>query len=333
MLLELKGIQKTIRRSARLSPTGISLSTAGEVHLLLGENGAGKSTLMKIVAGMHERDAGRCFGTAVKSFSNTPHEAARDRDRHGASGIAARAAPDRGGEHLPRPRDPAPLGWVNRRRAWSHRARRLIEEHHFPLQAEWRVEQLSPAGKQMVEICRAIQHGSSLLIFDEPTSSLSEAETQEVFRIVRTLRERSMGVIYITHRLEELRAVGDRVTILRDGRTVHSGPLAELTTDRIIQHMVGREVVCHLPARARPAGRRTAARRASDREGQAQRCQLSHPRRRNRRLAGLIGAGRTELCHAIFGVDALDSGTIAGRRAPGAIRSPQEAVSARASRW
>ena len=119
----------------------------------------------------------------------------------------------------------------------------MIEEHHFPLHADWRVERLSPAGKQLVGICRAIQHGSSLLIFDEPTSSLSGAETEEVFRIVRTLRARGMGVIYITHRLEELRAIGDRVTILRDGATVHTGPLAEVSTDRIIQHMVGREMV------------------------------------------------------------------------------------------
>src|SRR5215470_15832862 len=109
-------------------------------------------------------------------------------------------------------------------------ASRLIEAQHFPLQANWRVDRLSPAGKQLVEICRAIAHGSSLLIFDEPTSSLSEAETQEVFRIVRTLRGRNMGVIYITHRLDELRAVGDRVTVLRDGRTVHTGTLAELPT-------------------------------------------------------------------------------------------------------
>src|SRR6185503_5220474 len=132
-------------------------------------------------------------------------------------------------------------GFVSRRKM-IERASRLIEEHRFPLQAEWRVERLSPAGKQLVEICRAIQHGSSLLIFDEPTSSLSQAETQEVFRIVRALRERRMGVIYITHRLEELRAVGDSVTILRDGRTVHSGPLREMTTDQIIHNMVGREV-------------------------------------------------------------------------------------------
>ena len=94
----------------------------------------------------------------------------------------------------------------------------------------------------MVEICRAIAHGSSLLIFDEPTSSLSESETKEVFRIVRQLRDRQMGVIYITHRLDELRAVGDRVTILRDGETVHTCALAELTDQQMIQYMVGRPV-------------------------------------------------------------------------------------------
>src|SRR5207237_2393321 len=133
------------------------------------------------------------------------------------------------------------LGWVNRRKAMQAAAR-LIVEHHFPLQAEWRVDKLSPAGKQLVEICRALQQGSSLLIFDEPTSSLSEHETQEVFRIVRTLRERKMGGIYITHRLEELRTIGDSVTILRDGRTVYTGAMREMTTDRILQPMVAREI-------------------------------------------------------------------------------------------
>src|SRR5262249_42924448 len=137
--------------------------------------------------------------------------------------------------------DRLPFGWVNRRRV-IERAARLIEEHRFPLQADWRVEKLSPAGKQLVEICRAIQQGSSLLIFDEPTSSLPETETQEVFRIVRALRERNVGVIYITHRLDELRSIGDRVTILRDGETVHSCALSELSTEHLIRHMVGREV-------------------------------------------------------------------------------------------
>ncbi len=106
--------------------------------------------------------------------------------------------------------------WVHRRKA-AEKARRLLAENGFRLDADARVGNLTPAGKQLVEICRAIAQGSSLLIFDEPTSSLSETETREVFRIVGDLRQRQMGVIYITHRLDELRSVGDRVTVLRDG--------------------------------------------------------------------------------------------------------------------
>src|SRR5262249_39890742 len=158
--------------------------------------------------------------------------------------------------------------------------------------------------------CRAIQHGSSLLIFDEPTSALSGAETAEVFRIVRTLRERGMGVIYITHRLEELRAVGDRVTILRDGATVHTGPLAEIPTDRIIQHMVGREVVSIYERQPRAPGQELLRVEGLTRRGAIH--DVTFPLRAGEivGMAGLIGAGRTETCRAIFGVDPADAGRI-----------------------
>ena len=213
----------------------------GEFFSIIGHNGSGKSTLMKILAGMYQRDGGRMLWQGRETDLKTPAEAA-------AIGIAmvhqeSLLAPHLSvAENIFLGREPRrPFGWVDRA-GMAARARRLIADHRFPLQAEWRVEKLSPAAKQLVEICRAIQHGSSLLIFDEPTSSLSEGETQEVFRIVRTLRERKMGVIYITHRLEELRAVGDRVTILRDGRTVCSSALCDMSTDAIIHNMVGREV-------------------------------------------------------------------------------------------
>src|SRR6266568_5189021 len=239
MLLELKGIQKRFGGVQALSDGNISVA-AGEAHLLLGENGAGKSTLMKIVAGMHERDAGQMLWDGREVRLTTPAQAA-------AIGIAMVHQESLLAPHLSVAENiflgretRRPLGWVDRGEMIA-RARRLIADHHFPLQAEWRVEKLSPAAKQLVEICRAIQHGSSLLIFDEPTSSLSDTETQEVFRIVRTLRDRNMGVIYITHRLEELRSVGDRVTVLRDGETVHTGPLGALSIEGLIQHMVGRE--------------------------------------------------------------------------------------------
>ena len=326
MLLELEGIQKKFGGVVALRDGNLSVQP-GEVHLLLGENGAGKSTLMKIVAGMYERDAGRMLWRGQEVLLRNPAEAA-------AIGIAMVHQESLLAPHLSVAEniflgreDRLPFGWVKRGRMLQ-RAARLIEEHRFPLNAEWRVDKLSPAGKQLVEICRAIQHGSSLLIFDEPTSSLSTTETEEVFRIVRRLRERNMGVIYITHRLQELSAVGDRITVLRDGVTVHSGPLAELTPDRIIHHMVGREVIAVYQREALPPGEELLRVEKLHRRGQLADISFAIRAGEIVGLAGLIGAGRTELCRAIFGIDPIDAGKIwvAGREVR--IRSPREAVAA-----
>ena len=326
MLLQLKSVRKHFGGVVALRAGNLDVS-AGEVHLLMGENGAGKSTLMKIVAGMLERDSGEMLwqGRSVKFRS--PAEAA-------SQGIAmvhqeSMLAPHLSvAENIFLGREPRlPLGWVNRR-AMMQRAQSIIEEHHFPLQAAWRVDKLSPAGKQMVEICRAIQQGSSLLIFDEPTSSLSDAETQEVFRIVSTLRARNVGVIYITHRLEELRMIGDRVTVLRDGETVHSGPLADLSINDIIRHMVGREFTSIYTRAALPPGEELLRVQHLTREPLLKDISFSLRAGEIVGLAGLIGAGRTELCRALFGLDAIHHGvvTVSGRDVR--IRSPRDAVRA-----
>ena len=324
MLLELAGIQKRFGGVTALSEGNLSVE-AGEVHLLLGENGAGKSTLMKIVAGIHQRDAGSMLWQGREVHLARPADAA-------AIGVAMVHQESLLAPHLSVAEniflgreDREPLGWVNRRRMID-RAARLIADNNFPLQADWRVEKLSPAGKQLVEICRAIQNGSSLLIFDEPTSSLSESETREVFRIVRTLRGRKMGVIYITHRLEELREVGDRVTILRDGRTVHTGPLQALTTHQIITHMVGREVEAIYQRGSFPAGDELLRVENLTRGSELKNISFSIRAGEIVGLAGLVGAGRTELCRALFGVDPIDSGRIFVRGREIAIRSPRQAV-------
>src|SRR5438105_4407997 len=160
MLLELKGIQKRFGGVQALSAGNLSVA-AGEAHLLLGENGAGKSTLMKILAGMYTPDAGRMLWNGQEAHFNSPAEASR-------VGIAMVHQESLLAPHLSVAEniflgreDSSALGWVNRRKA-IQRAARLIEEHHFPLQAEWRVDKLSPAGKQLVEICRTLQQGSSL---------------------------------------------------------------------------------------------------------------------------------------------------------------------------
>ncbi len=326
MLLQLKDIQKRFGGVTALRRGNLDVQ-AGEVHLLMGENGAGKSTLMKIVAGMLERDGGDVLWQGRSVNFRNPAEAA-------SQGIAmvhqeSLLAPHLSvAENIFLGREPRrPMGWVNRHELLA-RASGIIEQHRFPLKPEWKVEKLSPAGKQMVEICRAIQQGSSLLIFDEPTSSLSETETQEVFRIVRTLRDRKVGVIYITHRLEELRAIGDRVTVLRDGETVYSGALNEITTDQLIRHMVGREVASIYTREALPPGEELLRVEHLTREPVLKDINFSLRAGEIVGMAGLIGAGRTELCRALFGVDGIDNGTIHVAGSPIRIRSPRDAVNA-----
>jgi ABC-type sugar transport system ATPase subunit len=324
MLLQLEGIQKRFGGVTALRNGNLTVRP-GEVHLLLGENGAGKSTLMKIVAGMHRPDAGRMSWRGEPVSFTKPADAS-------AMGIAmvhqeSLLAPHLSvAENIFLGREPkGPFGWVHRRQMTAA-ARKLIEEHGFPLQADWRVDKLSPAGKQLVEICRAIQHGSSLLIFDEPTSSLSEHETQEVFRIVRHLRERQMGVIYITHRLEELRTVGDAVTILRDGETVHRALLSEITNEQIISQMVGRELGALY--RREPCRPGDVLLQVQNLVRKPLLKDVSFAVRAGEivGLAGLIGAGRTELCRAIFGIDAVESGRIEFAGKAVRVRSPREAV-------
>ncbi len=326
MLLELGSIQKRFGGVTALRKGDLTVR-AGEVHLLMGENGAGKSTLMKIVAGILQRDAGTMVWQDSPVNFQSPAEAAR-------AGIAmvhqeSLLAPHLSvAENIFLGREPRhPIGWVKRNRM-RREAARLIEEHGFPLQADWRVEKLSPAGKQLVEICRAIQHESALLIFDEPTSSLSGAESQEVFRIVRRLRASGTGVIYITNRLDELREVGDRVTVLRDGETVHTGDIGELATDRLIQHMVGREVSAIYTRQPLPPGEELLRVEGLARSPLLAGIDFTLRAGEIVGLAGLIGAGRTELCRAIFGLDKIDSGQIYIRGKRVHIRSPREAVRA-----
>ncbi|MBV9404559.1 MAG: sugar ABC transporter ATP-binding protein [Acidobacteriaceae bacterium] len=325
MLLSLKGIQKSFGGVKALRNGNLEVAE-GEVHLLMGENGAGKSTLMKIVAGMYHKDAGEMLWRGHPVSFSRPSEAA-------ANGIAmvhqeSLLAPHLTvAENIYLGREPvSTLGWVSRR-SMVEAATRLISDHGFQLHPNARVENLSPAGKQLVEICRAIAQGSSLLIFDEPTSSLSDFETCEVFRIVRQLRERNMGVIYITHRLEELRAIGDRVTVLRDGATVHSGNLDELSREQLIQHMVGRAVDTAYRREPVPPGE-VLLRVEGLSRGMLRDISFEIRAGEIVGLAGLVGAGRTELCRVIFGLDAAEHGAfqVAGKKI--VPKTPREAARA-----
>ena len=324
MLLHLQGIQKRFGGITALRDGNLEVE-AGQVHLLMGENGAGKSTLMKIVAGMLTADSGEMLWKGSPARFTRPADAS-------AMGIAmvhqeSLLAPHLTvAENIFLGRNPVSRFGFTDRREMMEEAARLIASHNFPLKAAARVESLSPAGKQLVEICRAVQRGSSLLIFDEPTSSLSESETQEVFRIVRKLTAQGTGVIYITHRLEELRAIGDRVTILRDGATVHSCPLAELPRDKMVKYMVGRELDAGFRREAVAPGAELLRVENLSRAPLPRGINLSIRAGEIVGMAGLIGAGRTELCRALFGLDPIETGRVWVEGREVKIRSPRDAV-------
>ncbi len=324
MLLSLNGIQKSFGGVKALR-SGTLEVRAGEVHLLMGENGAGKSTLMKIVAGMYQRDGGEMLWRGRPVSFSRPSEAS-------ANGIAMVHQESLLAPHLTVAENiflgretVSNIGWVSRR-SMVQKAKQLITEHGFRLDPNMRVEGLSPAGKQLVEICRAIAQGSSLLIFDEPTSSLSESETREVFHIVRQLRQRDVGVIYITHRLEELRAIGDRVTVLRDGATVHTGSLKDLTREELIQYMVGRPLEAVYRRESLPLGE-VLLRVEGLSAGMLRDISFEIRAGEIVGLGGLMGAGRTELCRALFGLDRSQGKLeIAGKQVT--PKTPREAVAA-----
>ena len=313
---------------------GVDFEVAeGEVHALLGENGAGKSTLLKILAGAQPADSGEIvFAGAPRAFVS-PHEAQQ-------AGIATiyqefTLAPEMSiAENVFIGREPGNRLFVS----WS----RLVAEtksicdriglRRFPLTA---VRELSVAEQQLVEIARALSMRSRLIVMDEPTSALSEAEVANLFEIVKRLKSEGVSVVFVTHRLEEVFRICDRYTVLRDGRYVGSGQVAETNVDAIIRLMVGRDVDLLYGARPLPTPgpvaleARGLTRRRDPRDPRAtELLDVSLTLRQGEivGLAGLVGAGRTETVRAIFGADRLESGEIRIDGQPVVIDSPETAM-------
>ncbi len=308
--LEMRGITKSFAGNTVL--TDVSLTArAGEVHALVGENGAGKSTLMKILAGVHQPDAGEILIDGERAHFTRPADAL-------SSGVAMiyqelSLAPHLTvAENIFLGREPlklAPIGLINTREL-NARARSMLDEFGFEINPRTRVGRLSAAERQLVEITRAIVEANRVIVMDEPTSSLTSQEVGELFRLIRDLKSRGLAVIYISHRLEELPEIADRLTVLRDGRAVYTGPWGEITTDEMIRHMAGRELKEIFPPRNARIGevklRVTNLTRAPKFEN------VSFEARAGEvvGVAGLAGAGRTEMVEAIFGASRAESGEI-----------------------
>jgi ribose transport system ATP-binding protein len=308
--LEMRAITKSFAGNPVLA--GVNLSAAsGEVHALVGENGAGKSTLMKILAGVHRPDAGEILMDGRGVRFTRPADALA----HGIAMIYQELslAPHLTvAENIFLGREPlkfAPLGLIDRGEQ-NERAAERLKEYGFNLDPRARVERLSAADRQLVEITRATLEAGRVLVMDEPTSSLTAREVEELFRLIRNLKARGLSVIYISHRLEELDSIADRLTVLRDGRAIYTGAWGEISQDEIIRHMAGRELKEIFPPRKRLRGETRLRVERLTHKGKFSDVNFEVRAGEVLGLAGLAGAGRTELVETIFGVRGADEGEI-----------------------
>ena len=331
-LLRMTSIGKRFPGVQALDDAGLEVHP-GEIHALLGENGAGKSTLLKILSGAEQPDSGTIeFGGQTVTM-HSPHDA----QRRGIVTIYQEftLAPNMTiAENVFIGREPGIGVFVN----WREMAletRNITGRLGLDLQPMSVVRGLSVAEQQMVEIARALSMKSRLIVMDEPTSALSLSEVEKLFRIVRELKAQGLSIIFVTHRLEEVMQVCDRYTVLRDGRLVGSGSIAETTMDSLIRLMVGRQVNALFAHRERAApGSVALAVEGLNRKGNAQDqnatvlADVGFEVRRGEILgiAGLVGAGRTEMARAVFGADPFDSGRVIVDGRPVRIRSPQDAI-------
>ncbi|QIK08918.1 sugar ABC transporter ATP-binding protein [Streptomyces sp. ID38640] len=312
-LLRVEGVTKSFPGVRALDGVDLTLRT-GEVHVLLGENGAGKSTLIKMLSGAHRPDGGRLLVDGDEATIRS----AQDAERHGIATIYQEFNLVPGltvAENIFLGRQPrTKLGLVDRK-AMRSRAAELLRRVRLDVSPNTPVAELGIARLQMVEIAKALSLDARVLIMDEPTAVLTSEEVETLFEIVRELRDTGVGIIFITHHLEEIGALGDRVTVLRDGRSVAQVP-ASTDEDELIRLMVGRDIAEQYPRRRPDAPGAPLLRvRGLTRNGTAAGPVFEGIDFEVRAgevvgLAGLVGAGRTEVVRAIFGVDPYDAGTV-----------------------
>jgi rhamnose transport system ATP-binding protein len=325
-LLELLDATKSFGAVHALVDGSITLYP-GEAHALLGENGAGKSTMVKILAGVHQPDSGRLEVAGVAQSFTGP-AASR------AAGISIiyqepTLFPDLSvAENIFMGRQPLTSGRRIDRGRMRNEAKAIFARLGVSLDPDRPARGLSVADQQLVEIAKAISLDARVLVMDEPTAALTGVEVRRLFEVMATLRKHGAAVLFISHRLEEVFASCQRVTVMRDGRYIRTDSIEDLTVDDIIRSMVGRELESLFPKTETPPGEVVLQVEGLNREGVL--IDISFEVRRGEivALAGLVGAGRSEVARAIFGIDRRSSGTvrIGGEQLPNG--SPQAAMRA-----
>ncbi len=327
-LMEMRGISKSFPGVLALDGVDFKLES-GSVHALMGENGAGKSTLMKCLFGVYKRDSGQIFLNGQEVEFQNAREALdggvamvhQELNQAGSLSVMENMWLGR----LPRVWSALPI--ISRRRMYEM-TKRTFDELGIEIDPTVKISTLSVSKRQIAEIAKAYSYNASVIVFDEPTSSLNGEEAERLFSMIDMLKRKGCGIIYISHKMEEILRISDTVTVMRDGKYIATRRASELTTDEIIRLMVGRELTNRYPPKVNTPGEELL--KVENISGEYSRLKdASFSLRKGEILgvAGLDGSGRTELLETLFGERARRGGsiTLSGKRIEN--RSPREAIS------
>lgn len=289
---------------------GVSLRVRpGTVHVIVGENGAGKSTLMKIISGEYVADGGEMIYKGERVGKRTIQESLN----MGISMIAQELNPVgimTVAENIFLGREPQrSKGFVNEHEM-NAEAQKILDEMNVPYKATQQLRRLPVAGQQLVEIAKAVSRNASLVIMDEPTSSIADKEVDILFEQVNKLRRQGVGIIYITHKMDEVFQIADDITVIRDGKGIQTGPASDFDIDKLITLMVGRQITNLYPENQTPPGEVVLEVKNLCRKGCYDNINFKLHKGEILGFAGLVGAGRSEVMRAVFGLEPADSGEI-----------------------
>ncbi len=307
-LLQMRGITKEFPGVRALDHVDLTVR-AGTVHALMGENGAGKSTLMKCLFGIYEKDSGDVFLSGERVEFKGPQDALKN-------GVAMvhqelnQALKRTVMDNIWLGRYPTRFGFTSEREM-ERKTRTVFEDLGLSIDPRRVMSTMSVAERQMAEIAKAVSYDAKIIVLDEPTSSLTDEEVGHLFRIIRTLRERGCGIIYISHKMEEILQISDDITVMRDGTHIITAPASEMDMEKIIRLMVGRELSNRFPPKISTPGEvvfRTEG--LSSRYAKVKDVSLHVRKGEIVGLAGLAGAGRSELLENIFGISTREGGKL-----------------------
>ncbi len=327
LILQMKSVSKGFPGVQALDGANLDVRK-GEVHLLVGENGAGKSTLVKILAGAYKKDSGEIIYNGETIENQSPKHAMdigisiiyQEFNLIPSLSVAENIFL---GREILSDKIPGKLNWSK----LYNRAQSILDDLHVDISAKSIVKDLGIAQQQMVEVAKALSCNSSVIIMDEPTAALTSKEIENLFGIIRKVKQKGVSIIYISHRLEEFSQIGDRVTVMRDGKTIKTLNIDEANIDELIRLMVGRELKEKFPKIVVKKGEEI-LKISGFSTKVIKNIDLNLNEGEILGLAGLMGAGRTELARAIFGLDRIFRGEMYLKGSKIRIRSPREAIKA-----